>query len=418
MPAETSSASISPIYKSETRIDIALLASALFLQRFTLPFGNTFVHLELVAIGFILLYQFLSGKLLIQYDRLLWFLALGLVTTCSLLLNFNSTLMTSYSLFMIFYSLFTLNRPSTPYQYKKTLQAFQFLVIILSCLGVVQFLAQFVVNGTELIYFYGIVPDVLFSDPAVGMYDHPRTFANGIIKSNGLFLAEPSILSQITALGILIETLEFRRPRYLIVIAFGFLSAYSGTGSMLLLIFLPLAGVRQSRAGLSALFVVMLILGLFETGIFDLSVFTSRVSEFNDPGSSGFQRFVSPLLLAGKHFDDASLQALLVGSGPGMAKTFGDAWFGGGSMMNWFKLFYENGIIGLFIFGCFLASCFRRSRCPGVVVAAIIFAYFFLEGLMTITIALCTLNGPEHRYRRSDEASRYSPSSVTGSAPV
>ena len=129
------------------------LSSALFLQRFTLPFGNTFLHLDLVAIGPILLYQFLSGKLLIQYDRLLWFLAFGLAATCSLLLNFSSTMLTGYFQFVVFYSLFTLSRPSTPDQYKRTLQAFQFLVIILSCLGVVQFVAQFVVDGRELIYF-------------------------------------------------------------------------------------------------------------------------------------------------------------------------------------------------------------------------------------------------------------------------
>src|SRR5262249_22548164 len=104
MPAETYSASVSPTDSSENRAEISLLVSALFLQRFTLPFGNSFVHLELVAMGFILLYQFVSGKLVIQYDRFLWFLALGLVTTCSLLLNFSSTMLTGYSLFIVFYS--------------------------------------------------------------------------------------------------------------------------------------------------------------------------------------------------------------------------------------------------------------------------------------------------------------------------
>jgi hypothetical protein len=402
--------------KSATRVDIALLVSALFLQRFTLPFGNTFLHLDLVAICLILLYQFLSGKLLIQYDRFLWFLGIGLTATCSLLLNFKNTMLTGYSLFMVFYSLFTLSRPSTLDQYKRTLQAFQFLVMLLSCLGMAQFVAQFVVDGRKLINFYWIVPDFLTQDPSSGWTDEPRTFGV-IIKSTGFFFTEPSFLSQITALGILIEVLEFRRPRYLLVMALGFLVAYSGTGSMLLLIFLPLAGLREGKAGLSALLVVMFIFGLFATGVIDLSVFTERVDEFETRGSSGFMRFVSPLWLAAKHFDTASLQALLVGSGPGTAKTFDDAWNGGGSVANWFKLFYEYGIIGSFIFCCFLAACLRRSRCPGLVVAAIVFAWLFLAGMMTITIALCTLNGPEPRRRRIDEASRYGPSLVAGSAP-
>jgi hypothetical protein len=399
---------------SETRVDIALLVSALFLQRFTLPFGNTFLHMDLVAIGFILLYQFLSGKLLIQRDRFLWFLALGSAATCSLLLNFSSMMLTGYFLFTVFYSMFTLGRPSTLDQYKRTLQAFQFLVMLLSCLGVAQFAAQFVVDGRELANFYGIVPDILFLDPATGTHE-PRMLG-AIIQGTGIFLSEPSLLGQITALGILIEVLEFRRPRYLLVMALGFLVAYSGTGLVLLLIFLPLAGLRHSKAGLSALLVILFILGLVTTGIIDLSAFSSRVDEFGAPGTSGFGRFVSPIWLAAKQFDTGSLQALLAGSGPGMAKTFYDAWYGGGELANWFKLFYEYGLFGWFIFGCFLASCFRRSRCPGLVIAAIIFGFLFLQGMMTITIALCTLNGSEHRRRRIDEGNRYGPSPVAGSA--
>ena len=36
----------------------------------------------------------------------------------------------------------------------------------------------------------------------------------------------------------------------------------------------------------------------------------------------------------------------------------------------------------------------------GLVIAAIIFAWLFLQGMMTMTIALCTLSGPEPRRRR------------------
>src|SRR5260370_10669177 len=246
MLAETPVASVWPTYnldKSATRTDIALLVSALFLQRFSLPFRATFLALDLVAIGFILLYQFLSGKLLIQYDRALWFLGFALAITCSLLLNFNSTMLTAYLQFMVFYSLFTLSRPSTPDQYKRTLQAFQFLVMILSCLAVAQFVAQFVVDARQLVMFFGILPNFLFDDLHAGGQITIGMVAGGssLISSNGTFLAEPSFLSQFTALGILIEVLEFRRPRYLLVMALGFLVAYSGTGLMLLLLFLPLA---------------------------------------------------------------------------------------------------------------------------------------------------------------------------------
>jgi hypothetical protein len=419
--AQTSGASLYPTDKSDksaTRVDIALLVSALFLQRFTLPFGATFLALDLVAIGFILLYQFLSGKLLIQYDRALWFLGFALAITCSLLLNFNSTMLTAYFLFMVFYSLFALSRPSTPDQYKRTLQAFQFLVMILSCLAMAQFVAQFVVDPIQLVMFFGIVPDFLFDDlHAGGKYAIGAVYGgSSLMRSNGIFLAEPSFLSQITALGILIEILEFRRTRYLLVMALGFLVAFSGTGLVLLLLFLPLAGLRHGKAGLYALLVAMFALGLFATGIMDPSVFLSRVGEFEDTRTSGFTRFVAPFWLAAKQFNTVSVQALLLGSGPGTIKILADTWYAGGFAATWIKILYEYGIIGSFIFVCFLAACLRRSRCPGLVVAAIIFAYVFLQGMMTITIALCTLSGPEPRRRHIDGSSKYQPPLVAGSA--
>jgi hypothetical protein len=162
----------------------------------------------------------------------------------------------------------------------------------------------------------------------------------------------------------------------------------------------------------------MFILGLLATGIIDLSIFTSRVGEFETRGSSSFGRFVSPLLLAGKQLDNAPLQVLLVGSGPGTAKDIYDAFNGGGQYANWFKLFYEYGIIGTFIFYGFLGSCLRRSRCPGLVILASIFGFLFLQMSLTLTIALCTLNGSEPRRRRIDEESRHGPSFVAGSAAV
>jgi hypothetical protein len=197
--------------------------------------------------------------------------------------------------------------------------------------------------------------------------------------------------------------------------ALGFLVACSGTGLLLLLIFLPLAARRHGRAGLSALLVVMFIVGLFATGIFDLSAFTSRVSEFQETHSSGEERFVAPFWLAAKQFDTASLQTLLVGTGPGTVKTFGDLWYATAEV-NWFKIFYEYGIFGSFTFGLLLASCFRRSRCSGIVIAALILNYLFENGAIAVAIPLCTLNGPEPRRDRIDEASRYGPSLLAGSA--
>jgi hypothetical protein len=121
-----------------TRFDLALLASALFLQRFSLAFGHSLMSLDVVPTALILIYLFASGRVLIIYDRLLWFLALGLAATFSLYLNFNAGMLPSYAEFILMYFLFTLGRPSYEDQYKSTLEAFQFLVLILSLLATAQ----------------------------------------------------------------------------------------------------------------------------------------------------------------------------------------------------------------------------------------------------------------------------------------
>jgi hypothetical protein len=383
--------------------DAALLCSVIFLQRFSLAFGNTFLTLDLVLVALILFYQFSAGHLLIQYDRLLWYLAVVATATCSLLLNFTSAMLTSYSLFLVLYFFVTLVRPSTANLYKNTLRVFQLLVMILSVLAVVQFFAQFALDGQKLIMFYGIVPDFLagvFNGIGVNTV-HPLFPGSSILKSNGLFLTEPSTLSQITAIGILIEVVEFGRPRCLFVMSLGFLVAYSGTG-LFILAFLSLAGLRDRKAGFSVVLVVLCATALFATGVIDLSQFSDRIGEFNDPNASAFIRFVAPIRLAARQFDTAPLLTLLVGNGPGTSKFLAHEGWLSAFDESWFKLLIEYGIIGTVTFFCFLAFCFRKARCSRILLAALIADFLFNVGFLatfyvTLIVVLCTLSGPESK---------------------
>jgi hypothetical protein len=300
---------------------------------------------------------------------------------------------------MIIYAMLTLKRPSTDDQYRTTLQGFQFLAVLLSCLGVAQFAAQFVGQLDQLTNFYGVIPDFLLGGTQM---DKTPPSVMTHFRANGIFLAEPSTLSQVTAFGILIEVLEFRRPRYLLVMAVGFLLAYSGTGSVILLLFLPLAAIRDDKAAFPALLVVIFAVGLFTTGVIDLGAFAGRAGELQDTRTSGFARFVSPFWLAAKKFDTESVRTLLLGAGPGTAKILADVWYAG-FVGTWIKIFHEYGIFGCFIVCCFLASCLRKSRCPGVVVVALYFTYVFLQGMLTIAVPLVTLSGREPRSSRPDQ---------------
>jgi hypothetical protein len=418
-----------PAYKSNTRVDIALLASALFLQRFGLPFFDTRLNLDFVFAALIFIHQFASGRLFIQYDRLLWFLVVVLAATSSLGLNFGRSRLTSYGEFVLIYFLFTLRRPSTPDQYKSTLQGFQFLVLILSCLEILELPAQFIVDPRKLIMFFGIFPDSVLPYNWEGVRGGVNTMgtisaAGRVLKSNGIFLAEASTMSQMAALAILIEILEFRRPRYLIMLALGFLLAYSGTGITILLLSLPLAVLVNRKAQLPVMLVGLFAVGLLATGIINLSVFSSRIGEFQDTHASGFTRYVSSFWMAADYFPTASLRELLLGNGPGegFSPHRGDlTYYTLASGTTWFNLMYLYGLIGALLFTCFMASCFRRSRCPKPLIVALLYNYLVTGGSLVgtatqiIMVVLCTLNGPEPRRGRIDEPGQYPSPPVTGS---
>ena len=390
------------------RVDIALLVCALFLQRFTLHFpGVKVVSLSIAPAVLIFVHQFVFGRLLIQYDRLLWFLPLALAVTSSLLLNFNGSSPTSYGLFLVVYALLTFRRPSTAYQYRETLNGFQFLMLILSSLAIMQFPAQFVVDPEKLLMFFGIFPTSLLPYHAL-VNTMGIVGVAGLTRANGIFLNEASTMSQMAALSILIEILEFRRPRYLFVLTIGFLLAYGGTGVSILLISLPLAFIHNRRAQLPLLLVGLFAVGLLATGVIHLSAFTSRLGEFQETGTgalgtgaSGFVRFVSPLWEAADYLRTASLTELLCGNGPGYRNVHTSLFYEV-SGNTWFKLFLEYGLVGAFVFTCFLGACFRRSRCPMPLIAGIVYNFLFTgnslldPSYLIIVAVLCTLNGPEH----------------------
>jgi hypothetical protein len=392
-------------YSSETRVDIALLASALFLQRFGLPFFHTRLTFDFVFAALIFTHQFATGRLFIQYDRLFWFLVVWMATTSSLLLNFKSSMLTSYGLFVLIYFLFTVNRPSTPEQYQNTLRGFQFLLLILSCVGIVQYLSKFIMDPERLVMFFGIFPSSLL------------TYAQGGVTSgqkiNGIFLYEAATMSQIMALGILIEVLGFRRPRYLIPLTLAFLLAYTGTGIMILLVGLSLALLMNRRVQLPVLLIGLSACVLLATDIIHLSAFTSRLGEFENTRTSGFTRFVSPFWMAAEYFPTASIAQLLSGNGPhiGFVPKNGDLTYNA-SGSAWFNLIYYYGLIGTFVFTCFSVCCFRRSRCPMPLLVALLYNQWAISNIVAtstliIMVVLCTLNGPETRRRRVDEADQH-----------
>jgi hypothetical protein len=316
-------------------------------------------------------------------------------------------MLSSYGLLLVVYALCTFIRPRTSEDYKCTLQIFQFLVSILSCIAIVQFAVQFVVDGRQIISFFGVVPDSLMAGKDLANTIGPVSPGSSLIKSNGIFLGEPSTLSQVAALGIIIEVVEFRRARYLALLVLGLLLSYSGSGIIMLLVGLPLASLINRKAQLPLVVVSVFAFGLLATGMIDLSAFTDRMDEFENTQASAFIRFVSPFWMLAEHFDAASLLELLFGKGP--SAEFAPRAFYYANSATWSRLIYEYGLIGTLFFTCFLGSCLRRSRCPTPAIAALLSLYLFngqnlhSTWLVIVIVVLCTLNLPDLRRGRINE---------------
>jgi hypothetical protein len=263
--------------------------------------------------------------------------------------------------------------------------------------------------------FFDIFPDALL--PHAEHVNIQLFSATGqLTKSNGIFMSEAGTMSQIVAVAILIEVIEFRRPWYLIVLTSGFLVAYSGTGASILLVSFPVAFLVTRRAQLPLLLVCLFAAGLFAMGIIHLSAFTERVGEFQDTQASGFERFVAPFWMAAEYFSTAtlsgaSLSGLLFGNGSGHIFVPHLGYYVSGSS-TWFKLVFEYGLIGAFLFACFVGSCFRRSRCPAPVIVGIAFNYLFTGNTLldpvwlTIIVVLCTLR-PRPKFQALRVGKRY-----------
>ena len=128
-------------------------------------------------------------------------------------------------------------------------------------------------------------------------------------------------MSQTMALGILIEVLEFRRPRYLLLLVLGLLLSY-GTGIGMLLVSLPIATLVDRKAQLPALLISFFASGLLgDRTDRSISVHGAHWRVRGGP-CQRLSSLIAPFWMAPEHFDTVSLPALLGGYGPGTADSF------------------------------------------------------------------------------------------------
>ncbi len=194
------------------------------------------------------------------------------------------------------------------------------LLAIIAVLGIAQFAAQFA--GLRLFAFTGLLPANLLLEQGYNL-EIPVGIGD-ILKSNGLFLIEPSVFSQFMAVGLMIELLTARRALYFALFTAGMLLSFSGTGWIVLASFFLFAGVRIGPQFIKIALVSACALGLILAAAAlaapDFAdALSARLGEISQPGTSGHMRFITPFWLMSDVLAREP-SALLAGIGAGVSE--------------------------------------------------------------------------------------------------
>ena len=302
---------------------IGLLVLCFFLQRFGLTFGDQSLNvvgplgLGLAIAGVI------GGRLTFSVARLcLSFAMLAMIMAGSAFDAANpqpfvgASSMGSLLQFVAItgFAVFSFRQPMDERVFFRIVQTF-FLVVALA--GILQFFAQ--MAGLRLFSFTGVLPSSLLVENGWNL-EIPAGIGD-LMKSNGFFLVEPSVLSQFMALAIAIELLYFRRRLHLAAFVLGLLLSFSGTGWLVLIAFALAVALRLGGRGvaLAALLAVLLATAAGLTIVLApdfAAVIQSRFGEISTPGTSGHMRFVTPFWLLGDMMARVPMASLLgIGAG-------------------------------------------------------------------------------------------------------
>lgn len=309
-----------------------VMLACLVLQRLAIPVGELKVSLAVPVVGAAALAGLAAGVLVLDRLRVVLLLVLAAIGCLSMALAVHLPLVfaprqsvASLAQFLLLTG-FAVLAVARPVPARAAMGAVADAVALVALAGIAQFLLQFV--GFGLFSFQGLVPDAFLNEEAWAVVlPIEGTMLN---RSNGFFLVEPSVLSQVVAIALMIETLWFRRPARFALLGAAFVVGGSGTVLLVLGCFgLTLAAMNRGRglllaaglaigAALAAGAAALLLPDVF-------AAFAGRADEVAREGSSGHERFVTPFLIMAEAFG-ATPRTLLLGLGPGSAEHLAVPW--------------------------------------------------------------------------------------------
>ena len=389
-----------------SRLDRAIvfapLVAATFLAKLCAPpLGERGIGILYPVMALAWAMGLVAGRL--KFDtRPLFLFLLTLTTLCGLQLAHAAVFSPSSFLFFILVGL-AYSVSSDRISSAMAMKMFSDVAAIIALLGIVQFAVQFA--GVDGFPVEHLVPETF----RLQRYNNiaPLQWGSNIFKSNGLVMIEPSVFSQMCALGIVLELVGRGRVHRLALLVAELLVSYSGTGLVVLGAALAVYIVQFKRWKLLLYMALLLAVLLPFAEPLHLDRSLMRTHELEASGSSGYARFVAWYQMFAKYLW-VDFTTALTGNGAGTFTSF--AFESGAAEMSFSKIMFEFGLLGGGMYFAFILYCFLANTAPLVFRVAVCVAFLMNGAYDPWVPALATslLIWPS-RYPRPAAASRTAP---------
>jgi len=296
--------------------------STLILQKFGFVFGRRYFALALPVCILLFAWAALSGKVRINGRSLTLyglFLCAALFSAILVLQAPGGAAtfsLPSLALLAILYSFFIFD-PSSRFDASIVLDIFLNYARVLAALGIFQYGAQFA--GLQISSLSSVMPwlkpfllESFFNSNAILEY------GSNIVRSNAIFLGEPSSFSQLIVIAASIEVTVKKQFKFLPVYAIAYLTSFSGTGLFSLVVAIAASALFSFKNALRLPAIVLAGAGIFAvlavTAPDVADRYVHRISEFQSEGSSAHTRYIAQGRAWSDMIDNGTI---LTGNGPG-----------------------------------------------------------------------------------------------------
>lgn len=248
--------------------------------------------------------------------------------------------------------------PTGRFDGSRTLDLFVRYLRWIAAAGIVQYLVQFV--GIRVFAFIDWAPMLrpILAEPFFN-YHPVVAYGSTIMRSNGFFLLEPSIFSQIIMVAVVVDVFVRHDWRFLPLYGIAYLTTYAGTGLLAFALAAVLSVVFAPRA--SGRLVGLLLVGAILVAVASVAVpellagLSGRADELNYSGSSGYARYMVQFNVLQAF---SSELRTLIGFGPGALERMQVNVAGSASTA--LKIMFEYGLIGLGLFATYVIGTWWR----------------------------------------------------------